>query len=105
MASKIRKGDNVMVMTGRERGKHGRVQRVIRQDGRVVIEGVNMTVRHIRSRPGVQQAGRVDLEAPVNASNVRVVCPHCNRAVRVGFSILEDGKKVRICKKCHEAIE
>jgi large subunit ribosomal protein L24 len=105
MAQKIRKGDNVMVMTGRERGKQGRVQRVLRQDGRVVIEGVNMTIRHVRSRPGVQQAGRITLEAPVNTSNVRVVCPHCNKAARVGFSILDDSRKVRICKKCHEAIE
>lgn len=105
MAHKIRKGDNVMVMTGRERGKQGRVQRVLWQDGRVVIEGVNMSIRHVRSRPGVQQAGRITLEAPVNTSNVRVVCPHCNRAARVGFSILDDKRKVRICKKCHEAIE
>ena len=105
MAAKIRKGDDVMVMAGRERGKRGRVQRINRKDGRLVIDGVNMTVRHIRPRPGVQQAGRIDLEAPLNASNVRVVCPHCNKAVRVGFSVLEDGKKVRVCKKCHEAIE
>ena len=98
MAQKIRKGDNVMVMTGRERGKQGRVQRVLWQDGRVVIEGVNMSIRHVRS-------GRITLEAPVNTSNVRVVCPHCNRAARVGFSILDDKRKVRICKKCHEAIE
>ena len=105
MAAKIRRGDDVMVMAGRERGKRGRVQRVLRKEGRLVIDGVNMTVRHIRPRPGVQQAGRIDLEAPLNASNVRIVCPHCNKAVRVGFSVLEDGKKVRICKKCHEAIE
>ena len=94
-----------MVMAGRERGKRGRVQRVLRKDGRLVIDGLNMTVRHIRPRPGVQQAGRIDLEAPLSASNVRIVCPHCNKAVRVGFTVLEDGKKVRVCKKCHEAIE
>ena len=105
MAAKIRRGDDVMVMAGRERGKRGRVQRVLRKNGRLVIEGVNMAVRHVRPRPGVAQAGRIDLEAPLNASNVRMVCPHCNRAVRVGFSVLEDGKKVRICKKCREAIE
>ena len=105
MAAKIRRGDDVMVMTGRERGKRGRVQRVLRKDGRLVIDGLNMTVRHVRPRPGVQQAGRIDLEAPMSASNVRIVCPHCNKAVRVGFTVLEDGKKVRVCKKCHEAIE
>ena len=105
MAAKIRRGDDVMVMAGRERGKRGRVQRVLRKDGRLVIDGLNMTVRHIRPRPGVQQAGRIDLEAPLSASNVRIVCPHCNKAVRVGFTVLEDGKKVRVCKKCHEAIE
>ena len=105
MAAKIRTGDDVMVMTGRERGKRGRVQRVLRKDGRLVIDGLNMTVRHVRPRPGVQQAGRIVLEAPMSASNVRIVCPHCNKAVRVGFTVLEDGKKVRVCKKCHEAIE
>ena len=105
MAQKVRKGDPVMVMTGRERGKQGKVQRVLVKQGRLVVEGVNMTIRHVRPRPGVQQAGRITLEAPIHASNVRIMCPQCNRPARVGFTFLEDGKKVRVCKKCHEVID
>lgn len=105
MAQKIRKGDSIRVMIGRERGKQGKVQRVLRKEGRVVVEGVNMMVRHIRPRPGIAQTGRVSLEVPIRVDNVRLICPRCNKPVRVGFSLLEDGKKVRVCKKCHEAIE
>ena len=105
MGQKIRRGDLIMVMTGRDRGKQGHVQRVLREQSRVLVEGVNMAVRHLRPRPGVQQAGKMDMEAPIQVANVRLVCPRCNKPVRVGFSILEDGKKVRVCKKCHEAIE
>ena len=105
MAQKVRKGDSVMVMAGRERGKRGQVQRVLVKQGRLVVEGVNMSIRHVRPRPGVQQAGRITMEAPLHASNVRIMCPHCNRPVRVGFTFLEDGKKARACKKCHEVID
>ena len=105
MAQKIRRGDSVMVMTGRDRGKQGRVQRVFPKNGRLTVEGVNMLVRHLRPRPGIAQAGRITMEAPIHVSNVQLICPRCSKAVRVGFSILEDGKKVRVCKKCREAIE
>jgi large subunit ribosomal protein L24 len=105
MAQKIRKGDTVLLMKGRDRGKQGRVQRLLVKEGRVVVEGVNMAVRHVRPRPGVSQAGRVSIEASIHLANVRVLCPHCNKPARVGFSLLEEGKKVRVCKRCHEAIE
>ena len=95
----------VLVIAGKDRGKQGRVQRVIPQEGRVLVEGVNMARRHMRPRPGVQQAGIITMEVPLSFSNVMLVCPHCNRAARMGFTILEDGKKVRVCKKCREAIE
>ena len=105
MGQKIRTGDSVRVMTGRDRGKQGRVQRLLLDEGRLLVEGVNMAIRHIRPTPGVRQAGRVSLEVPIHLSNVRLLCPHCNKPVRVGFSILEDGSKVRVCKRCQEEIK
>ena len=105
MAHKIRRGDLVLVVAGKDRGKQGRVQRVIPQTQRVVVEGVNIARRHMKPRPGVQQAGIVTIEASLSASNVMLVCPHCSRGSRMSFTVLEDGKKVRVCKRCQEAIE
>jgi len=105
MAPKIRKGDLVQITAGRDRGKQGRVQRVIPKESRLVVEGANTVTRHMRPRPEVRQAGIVTMEAPLHSSDVSLVCPQCNRPVRVGFTFLEDGKKVRVCKKCHGTIE
>lgn len=105
MAQKIRRGDTVLVAKGRDRGKQGRVQRVIPVKGRLVVEGVNMVTRHMRPTQGLRQAGRIRMEAPFSIANVALVCPQCSRPARIGFTSLEDGKKVRICRKCHETIE
>ena len=105
MAQKIRRGDLVLVVAGKDRGKQGRVQRVITQNERVVVEGVNIAKRHMKPRPGIQQAGIVTIEVPLSVSNVMLVCPHCSRGSRMSFSVLEDGKKIRVCKRCKEAIE
>jgi len=105
MAQKIRRGDLVLVVAGKDRGKQGRVQRVIPQSERVVVEGVNLARKHMKPRPGVQQAGIVTIEASLSVSNVMLLCPHCNRGSRTSFSVLQDGKKVRVCKRCQEAIE
>lgn len=104
MAQKIHKGDTVAVANGKDRGKQGEVQRVYTKKNRVLVAGVNLMRRHQRSRPGVRQAGIISFEVPIHASNVQLVCPQCNRAVRVGFTFLEDGRKVRMCKKCQETI-
>jgi len=104
MAQKIRQGDTVQVMRGKDRGKRGKVQRVLPKEQRVVVEGVNRVVRHVRPHPRVRQAGRVVKEAPISWANVRLVCDKCGRPVRVGFRFLEDGTKVRVCKRCHEVI-
>ncbi|MBI2935226.1 MAG: 50S ribosomal protein L24 [Chloroflexi bacterium] len=105
MALKVRKGDMVSVTHGKDRGRQGRVQRLLPKDNRVVVEGVNMIRRHARRRPDVRQTGIVSMEAPLPVTNVQLVCPRCNRPARVGFTFLEDGRKVRVCKKCHETIE
>ena len=105
MSQRVHKGDTVQVLSGKDRGKKGKVQSVLGKEGRLVIEGVNLAKRHIKARPGVRQAGVVSLEAPLHISKVMVVCPRCNRPARIGVQLLQDGRKVRICRKCKEAIE
>jgi len=105
MAQKIRKGDTVQVITGKDRGKRGKVLRVLPKRERAVVEGVNLIKRHMRRRPGVSQTGIITREAPIHLSNLMLVCPSCRRAVRVGFRFLETGRKVRVCKKCGENID
>ena len=102
---RIRKGDTVFVLSGREKGRRGRVDRVLSEKDRVVIEGVNMITRHVRPRPNVRQAGRIQQEAPIHLSNIMLVCNRCTQPTRAHISFLEDGKKVRTCHKCNETID
>ncbi len=101
----IRRDDNVMIVAGKDRGKSGKVNRVIREKNRLVVAGANLATKHVKGRPGVQQAGIIQVEAPLHVSNVMLVCPNCNQPTRVGHSFLEDGTKVRVCKKCNETID
>jgi large subunit ribosomal protein L24 len=99
---KIRRGDNVRVMSGKDRGKEGRILAVFPEDRRIIIEGVNMIKRHLklraaRGRSG-QEGGIISKEAPVHVSNVQIVCPSCG-PTRVGYKIA-DGTKSRVCRKC-----
>ena len=106
LATPIRKNDNVVVMTGKDRGKRGRVLRVVPEKNRVVVEGVNMIKRHTKANPQRQiKGGVVEREAPVHASNVQMVCPECGKPTRLGSKLLEDGRKVRICRKCSEVVD
>jgi large subunit ribosomal protein L24 len=96
---KIKKGDTVEVVTGKDAGKRGRVLRVDRSRQRLVIEGVNMIKRHTRPNPQKRiQGGIVEREASIHASNVMVVSPDSDRRSRVGYTVLEDGRKVRVAK-------
>ena len=96
---KIKKGDNVEVISGKDAGKRGRVLRVDRDRGRLVIEGVAMIKRHTRPNPQKKiQGGIVEREAAIHASNVMVVSPDSGRPTRVGYKILDDGRKVRVAK-------
>ena len=102
----IRRNDHVQVITGKDRGKKGRVLRVIADKNRLVIEGVNFVKRHTRPNPGRGvKGGILEKEAPLHASNVQLVCPECGAATRIGHKVLEDGRKVRICRKCEGAID
>jgi large subunit ribosomal protein L24 len=106
LATPIRKNDNVMVVTGKDRGKRGRVLKVVPDKNRVVVEGVNLIKRHTKPNPqrGVK-GGLVEREAALHASNVQLVCPECGRATRLGRRVLGDGRKVRICRKCEGVVD
>jgi large subunit ribosomal protein L24 len=101
----IRRDDNVMVIAGKDRGKSGKVNRVIREKDRVVVAGVNMATKHVKNRPGIRQAGIIHVEAPLHISNVMLMCPHCAKPTRVGHRFQEDGTKVRVCKRCNDVID
>jgi len=106
LQSPIRKNDNVLVLSGKDRGKRGRVLRVVPADNRVVVEGVNFIKRHTRPNPQRNvKGGIVEREAPIHASNVQMVCPECGEPTRLGRRSLEDGRKVRICRKCEGVVD
>ena len=106
LASPVRKNDNVIVITGRDRGKRGRVLRVLVDKRRVIVEGVNFIKRHTRPNPQKQvKGGIVEREAPLDASNVQIVCPECGRPTRAGNRRLDDGTRVRFCRKCEGVID
>ncbi len=102
----VRKNDSVIVVTGKDRGKKGRVLKVFPKRNRVVIEGVNFVKRHTRPNPRANiKGGIVEREASVHASNVQIVCPECGDPARIGRQILGDGRKVRVCRKCDGAVD
>jgi large subunit ribosomal protein L24 len=105
LATPIRKNDNVVVITGKDRGKRGRVLKVIAEKNRLVVEGVNIIKRHTKPNPQRQiKGGVVEREAPLHASNVQLVCPECGKATRVGRKMVGD-RKVRICRKCEGVVD
>lgn len=101
----IRRDDNVTIISGKDRGKTGKVNRVIPEKNRVVVAGANIATKHVKNRPGVRQAGIIHVEAPLHMSNVMLICPNCNKPTRVGHHFLDDGTKVRACKKCGQNID
>jgi large subunit ribosomal protein L24 len=94
-----------MVISGKERGKTGKVLRVHREENSVIIERVNLVKRHTKPRGPQQPGGIVEKEAAIDASNVMILCDKCNAPVRVGRKVLSDGKKIRICRRCKEALD
>ena len=105
---RVKKGDQVEVIAGKDLGERGEVLAVLPKEDRVVVQGVNILKRHRKARQaGNQQipAQIVEFEGPIHLSNVMVVCPSCNQRVRVGFRVREDGYKVRVCRNCEADIE
>ena len=106
LATPIRKNDNVVVTTGKDRGKRGRVVRVVPDKNRLVVEGVNIIKRHTKANPQRNiKGGLIEREAPLHASNVQLVCPECGKPTRIGKKILGDGRKVRVCRKCEGVVD
>ena len=102
---KIRAGDEVRVIAGKEKGKTGRVERSLLADERVVVDGVNIITRHVKARPGLRQAGRIQVEAPIHISNVMLICNKCGEPIRPNKVTLETGQRVRGCPKCKEVLD
>jgi large subunit ribosomal protein L24 len=102
----IRRNDTVVVTTGKDVGKRGRVLKVLPAKNRLVVEGVNVIKRHTRPNPQRNiKGGIVEREAALHASNVRLVCPECGKMTRVGRKVLTDGRKVRVCRKCEGVVD
>ena len=102
---KIRKDDEVIVLTGRDRGKRGAVLRVVTKTDRVLVEGVNVTKRHVKPTQGDPQGGIVEREAPIHISNVSLIDPESDRPTRVRYKTLQDGRKVRVAARSGEVID
>jgi large subunit ribosomal protein L24 len=101
----IRKEDTVIITTGKDKGKKGKVRFTFLGEEKVIVEGANFIKRHARATGQARQAGIIEREAAIHISNVMLVCSKCNQPTRVGFRFLEDGKKVRFCKSCQEVVD
>jgi large subunit ribosomal protein L24 len=97
---RINKGDQVLVLIGRNAGKKSRVISVDREEEKVTVEGVNVVHKHVRRSRRNPQGGRLSMEMPISGSNIKLVCPFCSQPTRVGFRFDKDGTKYRVCKKC-----
>ncbi|HKJ70486.1 MAG TPA: 50S ribosomal protein L24 [Gammaproteobacteria bacterium] len=103
---RIKKGDDVVVRSGKDAGKRGTVQRVLPGENGVVVAGANMVKRHVRPNPHAGVAGGIqEREATMDLSKVNPFCKSCNKGVRVGFKTLDDGRKVRVCRTCGESLD
>jgi large subunit ribosomal protein L24 len=102
---KIRKEDTVLVISGKDKGKKGKVRFAYPDDKRLIVEGVNMIKKHMKAIRDVRQAGIIEREAPITSANVMLLCNKCNHPTRIGMRILEDGSKARVCQACHEVID
>ncbi len=98
----IKRGDTVKVISGKDKGKEGKVLTAIPETGKVVVEGIAMVKKHQKARAQGQESKIISQEAAIDASNVMRMCPACGKAARTGIKVLEDGSKVRYCKKCLE---
>lgn len=102
----IRRNDTVVVRVGKDRGKRGRVLKIIPDTNRLIVEGVNFIRRHTRPNPQKNiKGGIVQREASIHASNVQLVCPECGATTRIGRKLLNDGRKVRVCRKCEGVVD
>ncbi len=100
----VRKGDNVKVLTGKDKGKTGKILATDPKSGKVLVEGINIATHHYKARSANEQSGKKKVEAPIDVSNVQIVCPSCGKSVRVRHQVI-DGKNARICAKCEASLD
>ena len=105
MRARIKKNDTVMIIAGRERGKTGKVLRVIPDKNRAMVEQLNMVKRHQKARGPQSASGIIEKEAPLHLSNLMIMCDKCNAPVRMGKRALDDGRSVRVCRRCGEQLD
>ena len=103
MAMNVKKGDTVIVLSGKDKGKQGKVLGTVPSEAKVVVEGINMVTCHVKPRKQGEEGGIIQRETPIYASKVMLICPKCGKPTRVGHTVI-DGEKVRACKKCGAAI-
>jgi large subunit ribosomal protein L24 len=101
---KIRKGDRVKVLTGKDRGKEGNVMRAMPRERKVIVDGVNVAKKHQAPTRSTQQGGIIDKDMPIPVANVALICPSCGKPTRVGYKFDTSGAKIRICRKCEGEI-
>jgi len=102
--SRMRRGDTVMVITGKDKGKTGKVLKVFPEKNKAIVEGVNFAKKHMRRTKEDQQGGIIQKESLINLSNLILFCKGCSRPTRIGINVLSDGTKSRYCKKCNEVV-
>ena len=102
---KIKKDDQVKILSGRDAGKTGKVQQVFPKHSKVIVEGTNMVSRHMKANADMRQSGIITKEASIDISKVQLMCPKCNKGAKIKYTLLEDGKKVRVCNLCSEIVD
>jgi large subunit ribosomal protein L24 len=101
---KVKINDKVKVITGKDKGKTGKITKLLSKQNKIVVEKVNMKTKHIK-KTSTKPGEKIQFEAPMQASNAMVVCPHCDKPTRVGYKLSKDAKKQRICKKCNGLLD
>ena len=102
---KLKKGDTVKILLGKDKGRKGKVQKIYIKQGKVLVEGINIYKKHLKSQGEQKKGGIIEVSRPMQICKVALICPSCSKPTRVGNTILQDGKKVRSCKKCKEVID
>jgi large subunit ribosomal protein L24 len=100
---KIKLGDTVLIIAGKDRNKSGKITEVFPKDNKIVIEGLNIVKKHVKPKKQGEKGQRVEVPRAINVSNVKIICPKCKKSTRIGYRLIEKGK-VRICKKCEQEI-
>jgi len=100
---KIKKGDTVLIISGKDKGRTGKVFRALPKEASILVEGINLRKKHVRPKKQGEKGQIVDVPAVLDVSNVKIICPKCGKAVRVGYKV-ESDKKIRVCKKCLQEI-